>query len=225
MTIQDRIKTAREGAGLSQTQLAEYCGVKPQAVSQWESGSTKSPKPDHLFAISKATGYSHEWLITGKGPQKATAVNEGRRDYKLDSNISPGPGYKRKLPLISFVQAGDLCQAEDPYPVGEAEEWKDSIWDTSEHAFMLRVDGDSMWPEFRDGEIIVVEPQEEAMHGDDVIARTPDGRATFKRLQITSDGMHLMALNPDWPERIVKVPPDTRICGVVIGSFVDRKRR
>jgi SOS-response transcriptional repressor LexA len=49
-----------------------------------------------------------------------------------------------------------------------------------------------------------------------------EGNVTFKRLQITPEGTYLLALDPDWPERMIKVPPNTHICGVVIGSWMRR---
>ena len=82
-----------------------------------------------------------------------------------------------------------------------------------------------MSPEYRTGEILLVEPELAAMHNDDVVVRTPDGQVTFKRLQITEDGTYLLALNPEFPNRILHMPADTAICGVVTGSWIKRKRR
>lgn len=56
----------------------------------------------------------------------------------------------------------------------------------------------------------------------DVVARTPDGKVTFKRLKEDSEGRYLLALNPAWPDRVIRCPEGTLICGVVIGSFVPR---
>jgi SOS-response transcriptional repressor LexA len=82
-----------------------------------------------------------------------------------------------------------------------------------------------MHPEYREGELILVDPAIEARHGDDVIARTPEGKATFKRLQVTPDGTFLIALNPSYPDRIIKAPADTHICGVVTASWMQRRKR
>lgn len=82
-----------------------------------------------------------------------------------------------------------------------------------------------MSPDYRPGELILVEPSIEPMHDDDIVARTPDGQATFKRLQVTEEGTFLLALNPDFPNRIIHVPEGTEICGVVTGSWMNRRRR
>ena len=92
------------------------------------------------------------------------------------------------------------------------------------NAFCLKVVGDSMFPDYREGEIILVEPRLSAQHGDDVVVRTPEGKTTFKRLQITPDGTHLLAVNKEYPNRIIEVPDDTHICGVVTASWMNRRR-
>lgn len=76
-------------------------------------------------------------------------------------------------------------------------------------------------PKYQDGMIIEVDPDVVAEHGDDVVARLSNGKATFKQLQITPEGRYLVARNPDWPERIIRVPDDTEICGVVIWAMFD----
>ena len=65
-----RIKQAREGAKLTQKQLADAFGYKPQTVSGWErteENNTKpnNPNPQTLAKIAAITGVSLKWLITG----------------------------------------------------------------------------------------------------------------------------------------------------------------
>jgi len=141
------------------------------------------------------------------------------------SNVEPGPSLRKQVPVISWVSAGSWCDADDPYQLGDADSWEDCPYDHSERAVCLRVVGDSMHPEYREGELILVDPAIEARHGDDVIARTPEGKATFKRLQVTPDGTFLIALNPSYPDRIIKAPADTHICGVVTASWMQRRKR
>lgn len=46
--------------------LARICGVSPQAIRDWQDGSTKNIKHEHLAAISKHFAVSIHWLITGE---------------------------------------------------------------------------------------------------------------------------------------------------------------
>jgi transcriptional regulator with XRE-family HTH domain len=63
----DRIRTARQGATLSQAELAIQLGVTPGAVAQWESLHGTKPKTERLIAIAAATGTEFNWLATGQG--------------------------------------------------------------------------------------------------------------------------------------------------------------
>lgn len=65
-------------------------------------------------------------------------------------------------------------------------------------AFALRVLGDSMAPEFVEGDIVVIEPAGLATDGSYVLAQV-DGEWIFRRLARTSGGWELRAENPVYP--------------------------
>lgn len=140
------------------------------------------------------------------------------------TNIQGTRGTGGMVPLISWVTAGMLQECIDNLNPGDAEDWLESPFPHSKGSFCLQVSGESMEPDYRNGEIIQVDPEVSAVSGSDVVVRTPDGKTTFKRLQIDSGGeMYLLVVNPDWPERIIHAPEGTVICGVVIGSWMDRR--
>ena len=137
-------------------------------------------------------------------------------DGGFDENVSPGPDSRGQLPLISWVKAGEFCDVIDNFVPGDAEAWYPCPVSHGPNAYILRVNGESMSPEYRDGELIFIDQRGNYEHGDDVIVRSPDHKATFKRLQITHEGTFLLAINPAWPDRIIKIPEDSQICGKVI---------
>ena len=65
-TIGDRIKTLRQARGMTQEQLAAYCGVTKSAVSQWENGSTANIKLQPLMRLVDALRTDHAYLIYGE---------------------------------------------------------------------------------------------------------------------------------------------------------------
>ena len=89
-------------------------------------------------------------------------------------------------------------------------------------AFALRVLGDSMAPEFRDGEIIVVEPDGLARDGAFVLA-WHGGEWTFRQLRADGGGWVLHALNPAYPD--AALPDLAAVRGVVIQKSVPGRRR
>lgn len=89
-------------------------------------------------------------------------------------------------------------------------------------SFALRVLGDSMAPEFREGEIIVVEPDGLAHDGSFVLA-WHGGEWTFRQLCAAPDGWRLHALNPAFPD--AALPDLSAVRGVVIQKSVPGRRR
>ena len=81
------------------------------------------------------------------------------------------------------------------------------------HTYALIVDGDSMEPEFTDGDIIIVEPDEEPVPGKFVIIRQNGGEATFKQLIKDGSRWLLKPLNPRYP--VMEMREDAVFCGVV----------
>jgi transcriptional regulator with XRE-family HTH domain len=71
-----RVRQAREGAGLTQSELARRTGVQPSAVSQWESPQGTVPSVENLTRIATSTSVKFEWLATGRGPQKDSYTGE-----------------------------------------------------------------------------------------------------------------------------------------------------
>lgn len=65
MSISERIIKKREELGLTQTDLAKRAGLKPPAISQYESGS-RNPSYEALIKLSNALNVTTDYLISGK---------------------------------------------------------------------------------------------------------------------------------------------------------------
>lgn len=90
--------------------------------------------------------------------------------------------------------------------------------------YALMVLGDSMLPEFEEGEVIVVEPEGIARDGSFVIAylehvEQEDERHVFRQLMKHADGWMLKPLNPLYPN----IPIDG-LEGVVKGVVILKKK-
>ena len=93
---------------------------------------------------------------------------------------------------------------------------------TGAESFALLVLGDSMAPEFVEGEVIVVEPDGLAKDGSFVVAQV-DGEWTLRQLVADADRWKLKALNPAYPESALRDLGDVR--GVVIQKSRPGRRR
>ncbi len=90
-------------------------------------------------------------------------------------------------------------------------------------SFALRVLGDSMAPEFVEGEIIIVEPDGALRDGSFVLAQSA-GEWTLRQLRRAGDeGWSLHALNPAFADQ--PLPSLAAVHGVVIQKAVPGRRR
>ena len=105
-------------------------------------------------------------------------------------------------------------------PIAPAAETADECSGTE--AFALMVLGDSMAPEFREGEVIVIEPEGLATDGSYVLARHGD-EWIFRRLARVGDRWELRPLNPAYPAAVI----DDLACvrGVVIQKSRPGRRK
>jgi DNA polymerase V len=89
-------------------------------------------------------------------------------------------------------------------------------------AFALMVLGDSMAPEFVDGDIIIIEPEGLASDGSYVLAQV-DGEWIFRQLQRRGEGWRLHALNPAYPA--ADISDLSPVKGVIIQKSKPGRRR
>ncbi|MCT7656139.1 S24 family peptidase [Oceanimonas sp. NS1] len=133
------------------------------------------------------------------------------------SNVTAGPEIKGQFPLISWVAAGAWHDITEIHP-SEAPLYPCPV-KCSDKTFVLRVQGISMEPLFRDGDLIFIDPNAEWRHGSYVVARLDDhNEATFKQLVIESGQKYLKPLNKDWPEKIIPINGNCTIVGPVVFS-------
>jgi transcriptional regulator with XRE-family HTH domain len=71
-SFSDRLRKAREHAGMEQADLAALLGKKRSTISNWERGANR---PDELAlrAIAYHTGVPFTWLVTGDDPDPGAA--------------------------------------------------------------------------------------------------------------------------------------------------------
>lgn len=82
--VAGRLKTAREEAGLTQQQVADWLGVRRPAVAEIEQG-TRAVKSDELVKLASLYGRSIEGLVQGEtGPEESLRAALFRTDRRDD---------------------------------------------------------------------------------------------------------------------------------------------
>ncbi|WP_437609691.1 LexA family protein [Erwinia sp. V71] len=210
MSLATRVKSRRLELGLSQEKAAEAAGIKQQTWQAIEDGTTM--KPRNIVGIAKALKTDPAWLVDG-GPMMPVA----------DVNT-------RRVPLISYVQAGNLAHGKPVESMEDVYEYILTDAHLSESAFALKLKGDSMEPEFKDGDVIIVDPEIEPNPGEFVVAANGDFDATFKKYRPLMSGsdepvaFELLPLNSDYPVLTCR-DGKVKIIGTMIEHRIYRRKR
>ena len=210
-----KIADKRRNCGESQAKFGEIFNVSQQAVFGWETGST-IPSQEILEELCLLVGVKYEDAL--KLRKKRIPL-----EYTTEpSNVGPDRiPITRRVPLISNVQAGAWTEIIDNIQPGDAEEWIYIASNIGPNAFALRVVGNSMELEFREGEFVVVDPDREAASGDYVVAKINHEEATFKQLIKDGGRVYLRPLNSAYP--VINVPEDKAFR--IIGRVVEKVKR
>jgi len=197
----------------SQRELADAVDKSPAYINHLLTGHRKIGEKT-ARQIEKLLNLPRGWMDMEHGMDYDAINGEVVRPLlssRLDNNLSEGPVIKGEVPLISYVQAGNWREAIDNYQPGSGERMIPVTVPVGRHTFALRVSGDSMEPEFVEGEIIVVEPDLEPLHKDYIVAKN-GGDATFKQLWKEDGEWYLKPLNDRYPIKPLK---DSQIIGVI----------
>lgn len=189
----------------TQKEIADAIGVSPQTFNTW----TQAIATPRMGKIQVLADYFHIQKSDLIDPKPLTAVPVTVRAVRI--------------PVLGHVAAGIPISAITD--ILDWEEIPEAMASGGEY-FGLALKGDSMAPEMRSGDVVIVRAQPDAETGDIVVVQVNgDSEATCKRLVKYDNGIVLMSINPDFPpmqftaEEIIKSPVH------VIGKVVEVRRK
>ena len=101
-----------------------------------------------------------------------------------------------KIPIFAKIPAGIPIELIED--VIDYEELDSKMFTGDKEYFGVRVSGDSMYPEYRDKDILIVLKTEDCESGQDCIVMINGNDGTFKRVKKTEEGIILQPLNPNY---------------------------
>lgn len=205
----DLAKARMKDVGMTQERLAESLGKTQGAIGHWLNGR-RDPSIEEIASLMKVIGLK-ELVLNSDG-----TVNDS--DASNVTNPRPHIGAKR-FPLISWVSAGQWCEAVESYGLNDIDKWPETTSNANERSFWLEVRGDSMTSptglSIPEGMIILVDPSIEPSSGRLVVAKLEtENEATFKRYIVDAGNKYLKPLNPAYS--MIPINGNCRIVGTVI---------
>ena len=198
MLSHDRVWAAidalAERYSLSASGLAKRAGLDSTAFNKSKrlssDGRPRWPSTESLAKIIEATGASLD---------EFTGLIEGRAGSVQAASDARG----RSVPLLGFAQAGAGGFFDDAgFPAGQGWDLVELPAQSTESSYALQVQGDSMLPLYRNGDVLIVEPGAITRKGDRVVVKTTAGEVMAKVLERqTVKSIALVSLNPDHPDR------------------------
>ncbi|MEE9871577.1 MAG: S24 family peptidase [Delftia lacustris] len=203
----DLTRTKKQLAQLCQDALGVPC--TPQTVNGW----FKTGRMDKKWIPVLADVLGVNLLSGNDGPP-------------FDANVRPAAVGMRAYPVISKIQAGRVKERTAPYEPGDGYAVVFGDDDASPWAFFLEIEGDSMLPDFNEGDLALIDPEVVPRPGDYVAAKNSKRESTFKKYRvrgITDNGheiFELVPLNPDYP--VIRSDEHQL---VVIGTMIEHRRK
>lgn len=205
MTKGERIKQRREQLGISQTELAECIGTSKQNLYKYENDIITNIPSDRVEALAKRLNTSPAYIM---------GWNE--------SDSLPSPAITEDtvtFPVITSVAAHYDGVSTDESAAGEKIEVPRAYLKgrKAEDFCAMRVRGDSMYPDFRNGDIVLVLKQSTMNHSGEIgVISYGDDEMTIKRINYVDgeDWLELVPLNPAYPPRRIK-GVDLESCHVI----------
>ncbi|WP_133128600.1 LexA family transcriptional regulator [Legionella nagasakiensis] len=209
--IGKRILEARKAKGLTLKALGELAGnLKQTRLTNWEQG-TRAPGPEEIKQLARALDVSPAYLMCLSDDQQ-------KQKQKNHSHL---------IPLLDHQQVGD--SESNVGAISQKEAHIDTVFISvsnvllprlSKEAFALKMDDESMHPEIRVDDILVIEPLASPKPGSFVAVKIEGAQkiiiCQYKKLSFATSDFELMTLNDNWPNVQISDELGLEIKGVVL---------
>ena len=211
---------------LSKCLESHNCYVKSNSISSWETGASM-PNAAQFLAVCEIMGITdiYETFIGTNPNNPISELNEEGQAKVLEYIellIQSGRYQKQSAEVIPFTRKIKLFNIPASAGTGEfldSDDYEEITVGNEVPAssdFGIRINGDSMEPQFINGQVVWVEQMQELANGDIGIFFL-DGNAYCKKLQITEHGTYLVSLNPRYEPIPVTETSSFRVFGKVVG--------
>lgn len=203
-----RLRELRKERGMKQIELCQHLGVSQGNLSNWETG-VYEPDTYYLKKIADFFGVTVDYLLGRSDSRTAPLPSDSVIEYPVIGSVRAGMGGS-----VVSEETGETRPIAASALHGRPDEY-----------FLLRVRGDSMYPDIMDGDCVLVKKTESVESGSMAVVLYDGDYATVKWVRYVEgeDWVDLISNNPQYaPVRIEGA--DLEQCHV-LGEVVDIMRK
>lgn len=188
-----RIHNARKILGMTMKELGDLVGLHESTIKRYEDGKIKQLDIEKAKDFAKALKVSEPYLMGW----------EVSDEYR-NSILIPVYG---EIPAGVPLEAIQDIQGYEDIPVN---------WLKGDKEFIaLKVKGDSMYPKYLDGDVVIIQLQPDCESGQDCACYVNGFNATLKTVIKHIGQIELKPINPNYAPKTYKHPGEVNIVGIV----------
>lgn len=169
-----RLKVVMDTKEISAAELSRLSGIRASSISDYLNAKYE-PKQDKIDLMARALNVSPAWLMGYNTEESPTRHAKGIR-----------------IPVLGRVAAGIPLEA-----IQSIDDWEEISPQMAKGGdfFALRINGESMHPEIKNGDTVIVKKQSDIDSGDIAIVLINGNDATCKQIQKQQTGITLIGYN------------------------------
>lgn len=236
--IGNQIKTFRKSAGFTQDELAKRLNTTKQTISRYEKGDRKANQ-DMLFELCDIFGVSIDDFFPSQnealqspiassiqsiydqleppGQRKVITYAEKLRDEQEERRNTKVNEVSEVISLYQVEVVSETAAASGfNYGFGYDDTDRETIEVDEQpprHDIATKVSGDSMQPDYQDGDILYLVDKGLTTYNGDLAVIAYGDRSYFKKIYTENGRLRLVSLNNKYEDIILDFPPaeDTHI--------------
>lgn len=195
-----KMREKRKDLRLTLDDVAAEVKVAKSTIQRYEAGKIETPKIPVVREIAKALGVSSKWLL---GTEDKASEDQEFTYIPVLGEVAAGLGAWADNRIEDYIIEGALKEDR-------------------EHIY-LKVVGDSMYPEFHEGDYVLVDCVPVVESGSFAVVIVDNENGVVKKVVYGEDYIELISVNPMYPPRRFKGEETQRIR--VFGKVIGLKRR
>lgn len=210
---------------MSQRDFAKKCGLSHTYIAALEknidprTGKPIAPTLDTVKYVSKAMDLTIEQLLKMLDDNQEFLMNADKEFYEKDLSASPSA----VVLVYGTIPAGIPVECIED--IIDTEEISADMLKGDKQYFGLKIKGNSMYPDYLDGDTIILEKVDDCESGQDCVVMVNGNDGTFKRVFKNETGIILQPLNSEYQPLIYTNEQIKSLPVRVIGKVVELRRK